>query len=94
MIRELIKTRQFKVCHRTGMHCRPSASFVKLAQKFKSDIFVEKDGERVNGKSILGLMMLAAQKGSTLNVIAVGSDAKPALDALENLVTNDFKLPS
>ena len=88
------KTRRFKVCHETGMHCRPSASFVKVAQKFKSDIYVEKDGECVNGKSIMGLMMLAAQNGATLNVTAVGPDANPALDALESLVTHDFTLPA
>ena len=88
------KSRRFKVCHETGMHCRPSASFVKMAQKFKSDIYVEKDGARVNGKSIMGLMMLAAENGATLNVSAVGPDADPALDALEFLVTHDFTLPA
>jgi phosphocarrier protein HPr len=88
------KSRPFKVCNKTGMHCRPAASFVKMAQKFKSDIYVEKDGARVNGKSIMGLMMLAAENGATLNVSAVGPDADPALDALEFLVTHDFTLPS
>jgi phosphocarrier protein len=94
MNKEAKENRQIKVCNESGMHARPSASFVKVAQKFKSDIFVEKNGDRVNGKSIMGLMMLAAQNGSTLNVTAIGPDAKPALDALENLVTHDFVLPS
>lgn len=84
------EVRTLVVQHETGMHCRPSASFVKVASQFQSDIFVEKDGETVNGKSIVGLLMLAAGPGSQINVKAVGEDANKALDALENLVKNDF----
>jgi len=74
------------------MHCRPSASFVKIANKFQSDIFVEREGEKVNGKSIMGLMMLAVPRGSTIDVSAIGPDATSALDALETLVKNDFTI--
>lgn len=78
----------------TGMHCRPSASFVKVATQFQSDIFVEKDGETVNGKSIMGLLILAVGQGSKIQVTAKGPDATSALDALENLVKSDFTCPA
>lgn len=85
-------TKPLIIQHATGLHCRPSASFVKLANQFQSDILVEKDGETVNGKSIMGLMMLAASQGSRIDVTAIGPDAVLAVDALENLVNNDFNL--
>ncbi len=77
----------------TGLHCRPSASFVKLANQFQSDIFVEKNGEKVNGKSIMGLLILAIEQGSQIRISAKGPDATLALDALENLVKSDFSCP-
>ena len=64
--------------------------FVKVANRFDSDIFVEKDGEKVNGKSIMGLMMLAAGPGTTLTVEALGKDASAALQELEELVNRKF----
>ena len=79
------EVRILQVDNETGLHCRPSASFVKVANQFQSDIFVEKNGEKVNGKSIIGLMMLAAEKGSQLQITAIGSDASDALDALASL---------
>lgn len=84
------ENRQLEIHNETGMHCRPSASFVKVASQFQSDILVEKDGATVNGKSIMGMLMLAADRGSKLDVTATGPDATLALDALENLVKNDF----
>ncbi len=84
------EVRTLEINHETGMHCRPSASFVKIANQFQSDIFVERDGEKVNGKSIMGLMMLAVPQGSKIDVSAIGPDATLALDALETLVKNDF----
>lgn len=86
------EVRTLVITNPTGLHCRPSASFVKLANKFQSDISVKKDNEAVDGKSILGLMMLAVDKGATINVSAEGPDAELALDALENLVKNDFNV--
>ena len=75
------------VINKLGIHARPSAVFAKTANKFKSDVFVEKDGERINGKSIMGLMMLAAGPGSRLRVEISGEDASAALTAIEELVT-------
>ncbi len=84
------KTRDFKVANKLGIHARPAALFVKVANQFEADVFVEKDGERINGKSIMGLMMLAAGPGSILKVEASGPDAEAALDKLEALVANNF----
>ena len=82
---------ELEIQNSNGMHARPSASFAKLASNYKSDILVEKDGEQVNGKSILGLMMLAAGVGSKIKVSAEGPDAKDALDDLKHLVDNKFE---
>ena len=76
--------------NRLGLHARPSAMFVKAANRFKSEIWVEKDGEQVNGKSIMGLMMLAAGQGSKLNVSCEGPDAEKALAEIEALVLRRF----
>jgi phosphocarrier protein HPr len=82
--------REMVVINKLGVHARPAAMFVKIANKFDSDIFVEKDGERVNGKSIMGLMMLAAGPGSRLKVIAIGKDAAQALSDLDALIKRKF----
>ena len=83
-------TRELVVSNKLGVHARPAAMFVKIAAKFECDIFVEKDGERVNGKSIMVLMMLAAGPGSKLKVIASGSDALAAVSDLEALMKRKF----
>src|SRR5689334_16749485 len=85
-----LKTKQFLVSNKLGIHARPAAMFVKVANRFNCDIFVEKDGEKVNGKSIMGLMMLAAGPGSKLIVHADGHDASAALAELETLVNRKF----
>ena len=82
--------KDFMVANKLGMHARPAAKFVQVATRFSCDIFVEKDGERVNGKSIMGLMMLAAGPGSTLTVHAKGHDASQALAELETLIKRKF----
>jgi phosphocarrier protein HPr len=82
--------KELVILNRLGMHARPSARFVKVSNKFKSEIWVEKDGEQVNGKSIMGLMMLAAGQGSKLRVTAEGPDAEKALQDLETLVQGRF----
>jgi phosphocarrier protein len=79
-------TRDITITNRRGIHARPAAMFVKTAAQFQSEVFVEKDGERINGKSIMGLMMLAAGPGSRLRLEAQGADASDALTALEDLV--------
>ena len=76
--------------NRLGLHARPAAMFVRVANKHRADIWVEKDGERVNGKSILGLMMLAAGRGTKLVISAEGVDAEKAVRELEMLVQRRF----
>jgi phosphocarrier protein len=83
-------SREIMVINKLGVHARPAALFVKTANKFASDITVEKDGEQVNGKSIMGLMMLAAGQGSKLVIIAEGSDAEAAVRELESLFQRKF----
>ncbi|HEV2207769.1 MAG TPA: HPr family phosphocarrier protein [Verrucomicrobiae bacterium] len=83
-------TKDFLVANKLGIHARPAAMFVKTANRFHCDIFVEKDGERVNGKSIMGLMMLAAGPGSRLTVHAQGQDASQALQEIETLIKRKF----
>jgi phosphocarrier protein HPr len=85
-----IMTKDFMVANKLGVHARPAAMFVKIANRFTCDIFVEKDGEKVNGKSIMGLMMLAAGPGSKLTVHAQGHDAPQALTELEALIKRKF----
>ena len=82
--------REVTVNNKLGIHARPAAQFVKTASGFTCQITVEKDEEEVDGKSIMGLMMLAAGNGSILNIVADGDDAEPALDALEGLVQANF----
>jgi len=83
-------TKEFLVSNKLGIHARPAALFVKTANRFSCEIFVEKDGERVNGKSIMGLMMLAAGRGSRLLVHANGPDASKALAEIEGLIKRKF----
>ncbi|HWL15470.1 MAG TPA: HPr family phosphocarrier protein [Opitutus sp.] len=84
LIRELV------VQNKMGIHARPAAMIVRITNKFKSDVFVEKEEEQVNGKSIMGLMMLAAGKGSKVRFIASGDDAAAMLDELEALFNRKF----
>ena len=83
-------SKQLTVINKLGIHARPAALFVKVASKFECHIDVEKDGEIINGKSIMGLMMLAAAQGSKLTVTAEGHDAEAALKALEELFLQKF----
>jgi len=83
-------TKDLTIENRNGLHARPAALFVKTSSRFRAEVWVEKDGERVNGKSIMGLMMLAAGKGSVLRVTAVGDDALSVLTELESLISTRF----
>jgi phosphocarrier protein len=83
-------TKELVVSNRLGLHARPAAMFVKTCGRFKADVWVEKDGEQVNGKSIMGLMMLAAGKGSKLRVTCEGADAADALVEVERLLERRF----
>jgi phosphocarrier protein HPr len=84
MAGELI--REFEIANQYGIHARPAALFVKITARFDADVSVEKDGNSVSGKSIMGLLTLEASRGSVLRVTACGSDAEALLDALEDLV--------
>jgi len=79
-----------EVVNPAGMHARPAAELVKLAGNFSSEIRVEKDGLEVNGKSIMGVLMLAAEMGSSLRISAHGNDAEDAVAALSALVGRGF----
>ncbi len=83
-------TKELSVLNRLGLHARPSAQFVKTCSRFKCDVWVEKDGEQVNGKSIMGLMMLAAGLGSKLKITCEGADADKALLEIEALILRKF----
>ena len=83
-------TKELMIVNRLGLHARPSAMFVKTASRFKCEIWVEKDGEQVNGKSIMGLMMLAAGQGSKLVVTCEGVDGEKALAEIEEIVRRKF----
>lgn len=82
--------REVTIQNRNGLHARPAAMLVKTSSRFRAEIWVEKDGERVNGKSIMGLMMLAAGKGSKLQVIAEGADADRAIEEIHQLIESKF----
>jgi phosphocarrier protein len=82
--------RSVQIVNRNGLHARPAAEIVKAASKFKSDITIMRDDLEVNGKSIMGVMMLAAEFGSTLQLKATGPDAEQAVDALAVLVASKF----
>jgi phosphocarrier protein len=83
-------TKDITIQNRLGLHARPSAMFVKVCNRHRADIWVEKDGEQVNGKSIMGLMMLAAGHGSKLRVTCEGSDADKAIQEIESLIERRF----
>ncbi|HVT41193.1 MAG TPA: HPr family phosphocarrier protein [Gemmatimonadaceae bacterium] len=82
--------RQVTVTNRHGIHARPAAAIVKAAARFTSDITLVRDGLEVNGKSIMGVMMLAAECGASVTVRADGADAEPALDELAALIASRF----
>ena len=79
-----------QIKNKLGMHARAAAKFVKLASTFKSKIELERQKQRVNGKSIMGVMMLAASKGMQITIHAEGNDAKESINQLEQLINNRF----
>jgi phosphocarrier protein len=82
--------RDVQIINKNGLHARPAAEIVKLASKFKSEITMVRDDLEVNGKSIMGVMMLAAECGATLTVRANGPDADQAVEAIAALVARKF----
>ena len=85
--------RTVTIVNKVGLHARPAAQIVKLASRFKSDITLSRDDLEVNGKSIMGVMMLAAERGTELLLRADGPDADAALDALAQLIADGFGEP-
>jgi phosphocarrier protein len=84
------QTRSLTIKNRLGLHARAAGELVKVTAKFQSDIKVSKDGQTVDGKSILGLMMLAAAQGSQIDVAVCGDDADSAIEAVADLVARGF----
>jgi phosphocarrier protein HPr len=82
--------KEVTILNKLGLHARPAAMFVRTANKHRAEIWVEKGGEQVNGKSIMGLMMLAAGQGSILTISAEGADAEVAIQELELLIQKRF----
>jgi phosphotransferase system HPr (HPr) family protein len=79
--------KKIKISNKQGLHARPAALFVQMANKFDSSITVSKEDQEVNGKSIMGILMLAAEKDSEILITAEGDDAKEAIEALEELLS-------
>jgi phosphocarrier protein len=81
---------QVQIVNKYGLHARPAAELVKLANRFTSDVWIRKEDTEVSGKSIMGVMMLAAECGSTVEIRARGDDSQAAVDALAQLIQNRF----
>ena len=82
--------KEIPIVNRLGLHARPAAMFVRIASRHRCEVWVSKEGEEVNGKSIMGLMMLAAGQGSKLQIRCEGADADKAMDELEELIKSRF----
>ncbi len=86
----MMTERAVQIVNKNGLHARPAAEIVKTASKFKSEIVMVRDDMEVNGKSIMGVMMLAAECGASVRLRAEGADAAQAVDALAALIANKF----
>ena len=87
----MVAKKEIIVENRTGLHARPAAVFVQLANKYESDITIVKDKQEVNGKSIMGILMLAAEKGARITIIAEGDDAETAVEELSETLLHDIE---
>ncbi len=85
-----MQQRDVEIVNKLGLHARPSAKLTQLASSFKSQVFMARNGRRVNAKSIMGVMMLAAAKGSTITVETDGDDEVEAIEALATLISSGF----
>jgi phosphocarrier protein HPr len=88
--REQKVVKEIPIINRLGLHARPAAMFVRIASRYRAEVWVAKESEEVNGKSIMGLMMLAAGQGSKLRIRCEGPDAAKALQELEELINSKF----
>jgi len=82
--------KEITIINRLGLHARPAAMFVRISSRYRCEVWVEKEGEQINGKSIMGLMMLAAGQGSKLLIRCEGQDADKAMEELEELIRKKF----
>lgn len=82
--------KKIKIQNKMGLHARPAAQFVKIASKYKSDVYLSKNNREINGKSIMGVMMLAAEMGSEITIKADGEDEQVVMDELISLINNKF----
>jgi phosphotransferase system HPr (HPr) family protein len=85
-----MQEKEVTIINKLGLHARAAAKLVNIATKYNCQIEIEKDGQRVNGKSIMGVMMLAASQGSNILLLAEGDDATQSLDDMEKLINNYF----
>ncbi len=83
-------TRDFTISNKLGLHARPSAQITQAASRYSAEVWISKNGRRVNAKSIMGVMMLAAGQGSVLTVEAEGPDEAQAVDAVGELIVSGF----
>lgn len=88
--RTVLYTRELEIINQYGIHARPAALFAKVSSRYSADITVEKSGNVVSGKSIMGLMTLEASRGTKLKITATGEDAEELLDELQKLIENKF----
>jgi phosphocarrier protein HPr len=82
--------KEITIINRLGLHARPAAMFVRIASRYRAEVWVDKEGEQINGKSIMGLMMLAAGQGSKLIIRCEGADADKVMEELEELIQKKF----
>ncbi len=87
----MILKKKIKIKNAMGLHARPASIFVQIANRFESDVSVRKGAEKVNGKSIMGLMMLAASQGHTIEIEVSGPDAERAIEELERFLSSDHE---
>jgi phosphocarrier protein len=85
-----MQQRDVEIVNKLGLHARPSAKLTQLASSFKSNVFMARNGRRINAKSIMGVMMLAAAKGSTITLETDGEDEAEAINALAGLISSGF----
>ena len=85
-----MKNKKIIISNKLGLHARAAAKFVRIASGFQSEIMIHLDSHKVSGKSIMGIMMLAAGKGTEISIVTVGPDEDEAMTALENLIINRF----
>lgn len=86
----MVKSATLKIINKAGLHARASTRLVQSANKYRCEVTVSKDGQDVNGKSIMGVLLLVAAKGSTITITCDGEDAQPCLDSLTQLVQAGF----